>query len=243
MAIEQLSSSEVLYGSLSFTFVIISLIIGIIILLKYFKYKYQALVTTSLTWILMTSGWWRITINFPLVILFDTEVPHTFGRIIDSVFIPVAIMCWMYTFSTLCYPQYRKHLLSVYLIVCIVYEIILIYLIFTNPESIIIIISPFNSKYTMIPYIFSIFAILTFLVTGALFTRLSLKSEDPKIRLKGKFLLIAFILFTIGAIFDAGVMMDVFTLILVRIILIASAFSYYLGFLLPEKIANAFIKE
>ncbi len=243
MGIQNLTITELLYGSLSFVFVILSLILGLLILSKYFKYKHKSMITTGLTWIFMTSGWWRITLNFPLVILFDVEVPHIVGRIIDSVFIPIAVICWIYTFTTLAYPKYKKSLLIIYSAISVVYEIVIIYLIITDPESVIIIISTFNSKYALYPYIFSIFAIVSFLVTGSLFTRQSLQSDDPKIRLKGKFLIIAFILFTIAAIFDAGVLMDVFTLILIRIILIFSALTYYMGFLLPERVASWIIKD
>jgi hypothetical protein len=88
-----------------------------------------------------------------------------------------------------------------------------------------------------------VFGILTFIITGILFTRNSLKSEDPKLRLKGKFLITAFICFTIGAIFDAGVNMDVLTLVVIRAILITSSILYYMGFLLPDKVAQWLIKE
>ena len=243
MGIEDLTQVELLYGSFSFIFVVISLIMGLKILIKYFEVKRVEFITIGLAWILMTSGWWRITINFPLVILFDTEVPHIIGIIIDSIFIPIAIICWIYSFCTLVYPNLKKRIMAIYLVICIIYEIGLVILIITDPDQVVTIISTFNSKYNLYPYLFSIFGILTFIITGILFTRKSLQSEDPRIRWKGKFLLAAFILFTIGAIFDAGVRMDVITLIIVRSILITSSILYYMGFLLPNKVAKKLIKE
>jgi hypothetical protein len=243
MGLADLTQVELLYGSFSFIFVVISILMGLKILIKYFEVKRVEFITIGLAWILMTSGWWRITFNFPLVILFNTEVPHLIGITIDSIFIPVAILCWMYSFCVLVYPNSLKKVMSIYLIICLIYEIILIYLILTDPNQVVTIISTFNSKYNLYPYLFSIFGILTFIVTGILFARKSLKSEDPKIRWKSRFLLLAFILFTIGAIFDAGIRMDVFTLIAVRSILITSSILYYMGFLLPDKVANWLIKE
>ncbi|MFX0070602.1 MAG: hypothetical protein ACFFAO_05865 [Candidatus Hermodarchaeota archaeon] len=243
MGIEDLTQIELLYGSLSFLFVVISIIMGFKILLKYFEYKRIEFVTLGLTWILMTSGWWRITFNFPLVILFDTEVPHIIGITIDSIFIPIGVLCWMYSFCVLVYPKYMKPIMIIYSIICGIFEILIITFIIINPDLVVIIYSTFNSKYTLIPYIFMIFAILTFLITGLLFTKKSFKSEDPKIRWKGRFLFLAFLLFTIGAIFDSGINMDAFTLVIIRSILILSSISYYLGFLLPDKITNWLIKE
>lgn len=243
MGLADLTQMEILYGSLSFLFVLISLLIGLRILLKYFQYNEKTMITVGLAWIFMTSGWWRITFNFPLVILFDIEMPHLLGIIIDSVFIPIGLLCWIYSFSNLAYPDSKKRIMSVYSGICIIYEVILIILIAIDPDLVINIISTFNSKYRLYPYLFSIFGILSFLVTGVLFTRQSLRSEDPRIHWKGRFLLGAFVLFTLGAVFDAGIMMDVLTLVLIRIVLITSAILYYMGFLLPDKIANWLIKD
>ena len=243
LGLEDLTQIELLYGSFSFIFVVISIIMGFRILIKYFEVKRVEFITIGLAWILMTSGWWRVTFNFPLVILLNLEVPHIIGIIIDSVFIPVAVLCWMYSFCVLVYPNSLKKIMTIYLLICLIYEAILIYLIITDPDQVITIISTFNSKYNLYPYLFSIFGILTFNITGILFTMKSFRSEDLKIRWKSKFLLLAFILFTIGAIFDAGVRMDVFTLVIVRSILIISSILYYMGFLLPDKVANWLIKE
>ncbi len=243
LGLEDLTQVELLYGSFSFIFVVISILMGLKILLKYFEVKRAEFITIGLTWILMTSGWWRITLNFPLVILFDTEVPHIIGITIDSIFIPVALLCWIYAFCVLVYPNSLKKIMVLYLVICVIYEIILVYLIIIDPDQVVTIYSTFNSKYNLYPYLFSIFAIITFIVTGILFARKSFESEDLKIRWKGRFLLMAFLLFTIGAIFDAGIRMDVFTLILVRSILILSSVLYYMGFLLPDKVANWLIKE
>jgi hypothetical protein len=91
---------------------------------------------------------------------------------------------------------------------------------------------------------FQIFAILTLVITGIHFSISSLRSERKDIRLKGKFLLSAFILFLIGASLDAAIApMDFITLIITRIILISACFCYYFGFLLPERVANFFLKE
>ncbi|MFX1337919.1 MAG: hypothetical protein ACFFDK_04865, partial [Promethearchaeota archaeon] len=65
----------------------------------------------------------------------------------------------------------------------------------------------------------------------------------PKNRWKGRFILIAFISFTIAALFDVGLPVTPATLVIARLILISSSFLFYLGFFLPDKIANLLIKE
>jgi len=68
-----------------------------------------------------------------------------------------------------------------------------------------------------------------------------MRSHDQKVKWKGRFLLIAFILFTLGAFADAAIKLTPITLIIVRVILILSGIGYYFGFLLPDKIAEQLI--
>jgi hypothetical protein len=91
--------------------------------------------------------------------------------------------------------------------------------------------------------VFQVFAIATALITGFLFSKKSFESEDPKMRWKGRFLLIAFISFTVAALFDVGIPVTPATLVIARLILISSSFLFYLGFFLPEKLAKVLIKE
>ena len=80
------------------------------------------------------------------------------------------------------------------------------------------------------------------LIPGILIARESLKSEDREIKLKGRFLLIAFISWTIGALMDAALDPNIITLTIARLILISSAIEFYCGFLLPERIKKIFLK-
>ncbi|MHA1467605.1 MAG: hypothetical protein ACTSP6_05940, partial [Promethearchaeota archaeon] len=56
----------------------------------------------------------------------------------------------------------------------------------------------------------------------------------PEIKLRGKFLMAAFISWTFGAIADAIIPLTVITLPIIRIILITSAIEFYIGFVLPD---------
>ena len=68
------------------------------------------------------------------------------------------------------------------------------------------------------------------------------KDECQEIKLKGRFLLAAFISWTIGAIMDAALQPNIITLTIARLILISSALEFYTGFLLPEKVKKIFLK-
>jgi hypothetical protein len=69
-----------------------------------------------------------------------------------------------------------------------------------------------------------------------------MKSSDPTVQLKGKFILIGMLSFCIGAVFDAGIPLESIWLIVIRILLITSAIEYYIGFLLPERLSDFFLR-
>ena len=82
-----------------------------------------------------------------------------------------------------------------------------------------------------------------FLITGFLFVRESLKSENPEIRLKGKFILIAFLFYTMGTLID--VIIDIpteITIVLARTIMIVAIFMFYIGFTMPNWVKKRFLK-
>ncbi|MFX1314138.1 MAG: hypothetical protein ACFFHD_16240, partial [Promethearchaeota archaeon] len=78
-------------------------------------------------------------------------------------------------------------------------------------------------------------SILTACITGIHFAIKSIKEkETPYLLWKGRFLLAAFILFGVSAIFDAIVQMDQVLLIIMRTILVTSNLFFYIGFILPK---------
>ncbi|MHA1489698.1 MAG: hypothetical protein ACTSRI_08585 [Promethearchaeota archaeon] len=127
--------------------------------------------------------------------------------------------------------------------ICIPYETIFIILLIVNPDLIGTTVTV--ETFSIALLIFNFFAILTTIITGILFAKKSMESDDKKTQWKGKFLLIAFISFTAGSILETifffGVHEPAF--VLIRILLISSVIEYYMGFFLPNRVASWLIKE
>jgi hypothetical protein len=68
---------------------------------------------------------------------------------------------------------------------------------------------------------------------GIPFSRVSLRSEDPEIKMKGKFLLIAFISFSVGTVLDFAIPSPI-TYLIARLILLSSSLEFYIGLVLPR---------
>ncbi|MFX0072691.1 MAG: hypothetical protein ACFFAO_16525, partial [Candidatus Hermodarchaeota archaeon] len=131
----------------------------------------------------------------------------------------------------------------IYTGLCILYEIILFFLIFNAPDLVGSFYGIYYFRPKLIPLIFYGFAVITVFITGLLLTNESFKSNDQKHRWKGKFLLLAFISLTVSLTCEGLVEITTINYIFIKILHISSAFEYYLGFFLPDKISNLLIKE
>ncbi len=242
MAFTDLSYLDLLRGSLSLAFVIISLIIGIRILLKYFSHKNKVFVSVSLTWIFLSASWWWPSFNFLTIGLFGFRLSNLSYLILANFFIPLAILFWIYSFSSLNLQNKNKIIVVILGVISFSYEILLFILLFTCPDLIGVEITPEIISRTPLTLGFAIFAIFIAFIMGIIFAINSMKDSDPKIRWKGRFLLIAFIFFTLGAGLDSISWTNPIIVVVIRLLLIISSFAYYFGFFLPEKMANWLIR-
>ena len=243
MGLEDLELMELLHGSLSLLYVIISLIVGFRIFFKYFTYKRKELITVGLAWIFISSGWWGAAFSFLSYVLFDYLLELSLYLFFANAFLPLALICWIYSFCILNYPHLKNKIVPIFLAICLIFEIFLILFLLIDPEIVGTMEGTFDAKNSFFAQSFRVFAILTVLITSLIFVKNSLRAENVKTQWKGKFLLIANITFIIGAIFEVLIPMTPLLLIIVRSILITSSIAYYLGFLLPDRVANWLTKE
>ena len=243
MRIDELNQLEIIHGSFTLLFIIISIIVGLRILLKYFTFKEKTYITVGLSWIFISSPWWGSGFSFLSIVVIQQILSPTMYLLLGNAFVPIAIICWIYSFTELAYPHLKKKLLILFLIIYIPYEVYVIYSLIFNPSNIAEIVGTFYSQPKPIIMIFQVLGVLVAFITGIMVSKNSMKSNDATVNLKGKILLLAFILFTIGAFMDAVIPLTPITLIIVRLILISSSIFYLFGFLLPAKVAELILKE
>jgi len=173
-----------LQGALTLAFVLISTILGLIIVLKYNKYKQRELLMVGITWILLVSGYWPDAITFIMVLLTGNVLEDGIYFFLANAFIPPIYITWSIPFSDLLIEKERdkKILIILMTIVAIIFEIIFLSLLFIDLSLIGTRMAPFYVKWTDFVVFFLLFSIVIFLVMGILFVRKSLKSKDKLIR-------------------------------------------------------------
>lgn len=240
----QLTAFEIFYGSFTLASVIISTILGLFITLKYVKYKQLELLLVGITWILLASPYWSDAIQFLTVMIFNIEINTPLYFFLANAFIAPIHITWVYAFTNFFFKNIKKKLILLFIIEALVFEIAFLTVFFMNPFLIGEQKSAFVVEWAIWIQIYLLFSIFLFLVTGFLFARASFKADEPEIKLKGRFLVIAFLTFTIGTIIDVigAESPTEITIFLARTFVIVSSLCFYIGFTLPRFIKHLFIK-
>ncbi|TXT53251.1 MAG: conserved membrane protein of unknown function [Promethearchaeota archaeon] len=241
MGFDIFTTLEILQKTLNIIFIIISLLIGSLIILKYFQYKKSPIfITVGLAWVFMSSSWWSIAINFILIGFFNTALPSFWYLFIERGLIMFGLFFWLYSFAKLVYYQYQKYLIYSSFIICAFIESIIIIILLISPSLIGAPIpeKPYEYTHTIFDILLLLGILIAVVVTGILFSLQSIKSDDITLQWKGRFLFLSFISFVVGSILNGLlhilIPFNAFTTILIRGILISSAIEYYLGFFLPK---------
>ena len=245
-----LTGLEILQGILTLAFTLISFLLGLLILRKYFTLKDKRLLLVGITWILLISPWWPDSISFVLLIFSGggINLHNAVYFFIANALIAPIYFTWGKAFADLVIsekPNIKKIFIVSLTIWGIVFEILFLIMFINDYNSVGVRQTVFYVEWTDFIDINLLVSSVFFTITGLVFGGKALKSKDPEIKLKGKFLLIAFITFTIGAIIDILFVgqYNELTLVLARTFVIIAAFSFYTGFVLPNFMKKLFLKD
>ncbi|TXT60869.1 MAG: conserved membrane protein of unknown function [Promethearchaeota archaeon] len=241
MALENLTVLEILEGTTSLIYAITGTIVGLIIAAKYFKRKAPELLGIGISLLLATAPWYGAGISFLTFIFFGFILPDPLYFFINYGLLALVLIFWMNAMSILLFENTQRITL-ITAIICALYEIVFIIILVTNISMIGTKEGKFNSDATLFSTIFVLIVLVVILITMIIFIRESLQSKNMKIKWKGRFLLIATILLVVGSFMDASVTITPITLMVARIILILRLIFSYLGWLLPDRVANWLIE-
>ena len=245
---------DILQGSFSLIFVIISIIIGITILMKFFDQKNRLFVLVGISWIGVANPWIPDSISFLMNITIQQSLPVGWYFIIGNCFLPIALLTWLTAYTDMIKKKAQKKVLIITVALSILFEIVFFSLFFIDISLIGVInpLRPFTVNFDIFITVYLLIVILAMVITGVIFAQKSVKAENREVRLKGKLLRAAFITFAVAAILDSllGTIFEdpadpllAILVVVVRVLLIISALEFYGGFLLPRWMKEVFIKK
>ena len=229
-----LTPLDTINGIFSLIFIVLSTIVGIKVALKYFETKRTTPLWIGIAWIIIPSPWYGSAASFIYALITGTGLPLQIYLLIGNVVLVFFMVFLIAGFTDHYLQNYKKLLVILFLLNGIIFEIILNYYIIFDPNAIGELHGAIDIEYKGIWRVYLISQILLILIIGSLIAISSIRSDNSGIKMRGVFLLLAFISFTIGAIMDAALELTIITLTIARIILISSAIEFDFGFILPK---------
>lgn len=243
---------EYINGFFTIIFVVITILIGLIIINKYRERREQRqFLYFGLFWAGMTTPWWPQAAIFINFLISGVIIEMDFWMIIGVAFLPFTVIIGIMAYLiVLPIEESKKNPIRIITYTPnIIFEIFLVFAIILQkiPEWVAD-HEPFNeggafvidwSLYS-VPYF--ILSLIVFLIFGIYFSKLSMEADKPELKLKGKFLFIAFISFATGTMIDFIIPNPIVYLI-ARLILVSSSIEFYIGLMLPRWISKILIKQ
>jgi len=115
---------DVLQGSFSLIFVIISLIIGLTIFFKYFEHKNRLYILVGISWIGISIPWVPDSASFLMNLFVQRFLPKGWYFIIGNVFLPFALLAWLVAYTDMVKRKAQKKVIIITVIYTILFEIV-----------------------------------------------------------------------------------------------------------------------
>ncbi|MFX0036791.1 MAG: hypothetical protein ACFE9I_14270 [Candidatus Hermodarchaeota archaeon] len=241
-----LSPLDILNGILGLLVVIVSFILGLIVLSKYFKNKNKNFILLGVNLIFLASGWYGTSTSFFIALIRGNEgLALEMILLLNFIPLPIGLICWCGFYTNILMKEKQKLFLLIMVVITVFFYSVFLFVVFTDVSQAAIKISPVDTTAggNRFLSIYIIIFIIVLLITGIHFSLRTMKYEDIEMKTKGKFLLFAFPSFAIGGLLDSTLPSNEITLILFRLLLISSIIGFYIGYLLPNWIKKRIIKD
>ncbi|MFX1455950.1 MAG: hypothetical protein ACFFDB_11315 [Promethearchaeota archaeon] len=226
-------------GILGLMSICIAWLYGIIVLIKFINTRDKLLFYFFLAIIFTVSPWYPSGLGYLYWLITNEALTYPAYVLLGTIGVPIALIAWLQIYMpTLHQKQNRIVTIITLCLSLIFYVYVFVFLFaFSNPVDTIIGIkrSAIDIDYKGFVLGFLAFSLLVSTITGNEFSISSLRvKDDPVVLWKGRFLILSFNLFAIGAIGDGFIPLTPPTLIIFRLFLLFANTFYYIGFILPK---------
>lgn len=228
-----------LSGILGIISIAVAFFYGALVLIKAIQLKNKTLYYFFFAVIFTMSPWYPSGFGYLYWLITRGVIPYPIYVLLGTLGVPIALFAWFQIYIPALHPKLKYPLLIGTAILSTIYYIYVFFFLFFAPgapveELIGLKQSAIDIEYKGFALIFLAFSLLVSTITGNEFSIHSMKSTDKIIKWKGRFLILSFNFFAIGAIGDGFIELNPFTLIFFRTFMVLASTFYYIGFIMPK---------
>ena len=185
------------------------------------------------------SPWYPSGLGYIYWLITNEEINYPVYVLLGTIGVPVALVSWLQIYMPALHPNQKRTVTLITVCLSLAFYIYVFVFLFALGDPVDNLIgikrSVIDIDYKGFVLGFLAFSLLISTITGNEFSISSLKvKENPVIRWKGRFLILSFNFFAIGALGDGFIPLNPITLIIFRILIVLAITFYYLGFILPK---------
>ncbi len=231
-----LSIIDLLNGLFSLAAVMFSIFFAAIIGARYFKLKKSEFLYMAGVCVALISPWWPHAVSFIYTMTtgIETGLPPVLYFFLGTVMIPFGVFMWLKVYTKLVQTKRPKLILTIGVLYLIFYEIALYFMLAFNPSWLGYLVPPVSVHYWYGLYAIYMPGVLIALITSINFCLVSMKSDLPDIKLRGKLILLGLIVLFTGALIAAFLSMIVVFLIVSRVLIVLAGALLYAGLIMPK---------
>ncbi|MCY3410047.1 MAG: hypothetical protein INQ03_00290 [Candidatus Heimdallarchaeota archaeon] len=239
-SLADLSAIDLVAGFSSMLMLIVGVSMAIKTILIWREKRDNLILLTSLLFFSLPSPWLGTTVRL-LGYMFDLNINYDIVVYLFAWSVPTLVISWCYiTAALLPQPWAKKVVLGISLVPGIIF-FITVYLLGHWSYGLIDNSIYFGWLYGTIPNIMIyIYGALGILFVLPVYVYFSIKSTKPLFKFKTRMIAIAVTLFTIAGVWDSGVTQVIGLIVLLRVFLLLSLVSLYLGYITPDWIKSRY---
>lgn len=224
---------DIINGITTTMIVVISIITGVRIGLKYRKEKLRVFILFGITWGGQVIIYYPIVLSFWGIVFFGQGL-SIFEYLFIASFAPIIVFVAAWAFSELVFKKSQKIIVGFTFIISVISLCVFMYNTFNNPYLLGHLEGVVSLRYGSIVLFYLLTMSIMGIAMGYLFYRQSIDAPEPEVRIKGILIWIAFITFFGGGLLDGFLPLSIITIIISRIALIFGSTMYFFGFFPPE---------
>ncbi len=227
---------DLLNGVFSLAAVIFSVFFATIIGAHYFKLKKSEFLYMAGVCVALISPWWPHATSFVYALVTGSEkgISPILYFFLGTVLIPFGVFMWLKVYTKLIQTKKPKLILAIGVVYLTFYEIAVFIMLALNPALLGELVPPISVHYSYGLYAIYMPGVVIALITSFNFCMISMKSDIPDIKLRGKLILLGLIILFTGALMAAFLSMEVVFLIVSRVLIVLSGALLYIGLIMPN---------